>query len=61
MSIPISIIFQISPVGRSASILAAAVFRKASHLNPAAKFSTLLSNRGPIAANGDESIIDGHH
>ena len=61
MSIPISIIFQISPVGRSASILAAAVFRKASHLNPAAKFSTLLSHRGPIAANSDESIIDGHH
>ena len=48
-------------VGRSTSILAPAVFWKAWHLNPSAKFSTLLSNTGQIAANGDESIIYGHH
>ena len=44
-------------VDRSASILTPAVFWKTSHLNPAAKFFTLLSNRGPIAANGDESMV----
>ena len=48
-------------VGPSASILAPALFWKASHLNPSAKFCTLLRSRGPIAANGDESIMDGHH
>ena len=48
-------------VGRSASIFAPAVFWKVSHLNPSTKCSTLLSNRGPIAANVDESIIDGYH
>ena len=48
-------------VGRSASIFAPAVFWKALHLNPSGKFSTLLSNIGPITANGDELIIDSHH
>ena len=37
--------FTKNSVGRSASILAPAAFWKASHLNPTAKFSTLLSNR----------------
>ena len=41
-------------VGRSASILALAVFWKASHLNPFSKLPTWLSNRSPITANGDE-------
>ena len=48
-------------VGCSALSLAPAVFWKALHLNSSAKFFTLLSNRGPIAADGDELIIDSHH
>ena len=44
----------------AASILVPAVFWKASHINPSAKLSTLLSNGGPFAANGYEWIIDGH-
>ena len=36
-------------VGRSASILAPAVFWKASYRNLSVKFITLLTNRGPIA------------
>ena len=45
-------------VGLSVSILAPAAFWKASHLKSSAIFSKLLSNRGSIAANCDESVFE---